>query len=188
MLNSLIGIIASSGGGSAGGGNSYESIASTTVGSGGASSVTFSSIPQTYAHLQIRILARGTNSQNEMYIIPQINSVTGTNYTQHVLTGDGSSASAAGSINDTPVINRFAGANATADIFGMAIVDFLDYTNADKKPVMRSLGGVDRNGAGQVSMTSTMIQTNGAITDLVLRPHSGNFVQYSQFALYGIKG
>ena len=166
----------------------YESIATVTVGSGGASSITFSSIPQTMAHLQVRILARGTNFQTEMYIIPQINAVTGNNYTQHVLTGDGSSATSAGSINDTPVINRFAGGNATTDIFGMAIVDFLDYTNANKKPVMRSLGGVDRSGAGQVSMTSTMIQTNGAITDLVFRPHLGNFAQYSQIALYGIKG
>lgn len=32
----------------------YDSIATTTVGAGGAASITFSSIPSTYQHLQIR--------------------------------------------------------------------------------------------------------------------------------------
>jgi len=51
MLPSLIGIIASSGGGVA---NSYESIATVTVGGGGSSTISFSSIPSTFQHLQIR--------------------------------------------------------------------------------------------------------------------------------------
>jgi hypothetical protein len=168
--------------------NSYESIATTTVGAGGASTVTFSSIPSTYQHLQVRILARGTNAATEIYIIPQINGVTGNNYTQHMLYGDGSTVTAQGSTADIAVIQRFAGANATSGIFGTAIVDFLDYTNSNKKPVMRSLGGVDRNGGGIIGFTSTMIQTNGAITQLSFAPNAANFAQYSSFALYGIKG
>lgn len=184
----ILGIIASSqqGGISS---TAFESIATTTVGSGGASSVTFSSIPQTYSHLQIRILARGSNTaQNEMYINHRINGVTGNNYTQHGIYADGSTVSGSGSTNDVAVIQRFTGGLATADVFGTAIVDYIDYTNANKKPVMRSLGGVDRNGAGAVGFYSTMIQTAGAITELTFIPSSGNFVQYSSFALYGIKG
>ena len=36
----------------------YDSIATVVVGSGGASSITFSSVPSTYKHLQIRFIAR----------------------------------------------------------------------------------------------------------------------------------
>jgi hypothetical protein len=42
--------------------NSYESIATTTVGSGGSATVTFSSIPATYKHLQVRTLIRSAGS------------------------------------------------------------------------------------------------------------------------------
>ena len=46
----------------------YESIASTTVGSGGVSTITFSSIPDTYKHLQIRYTARVTGSTTAIFI------------------------------------------------------------------------------------------------------------------------
>ena len=185
MLNNIVGLLAPQ---VAAPTNSYESIETVTVGAGGQASVTFSSILQTYKHLQVRILARGTNASNEIAIVPQINGVTGNNYTQHGIFADGSTVSAAGSINDTAAIQRFPGASAGASIFGVAVVDFVDYTNANKKPVMRALGGVDRNGAGAVGFYSTMIQTNGAITQLTFTPNLGNFAQYSSFALYGIKG
>ena len=168
-------------------GGSYDAIGTVTVGSGGQSTISFTSIPGTYKHLQIRILARGTNASNEIAIVPQINGVTGNNYTQHGIFADGASVVAAGSINDNAVIQRFPGASATASIFGTAVVDFVDYANANKKPVMRALGGVDRNGAGAVGFYSTMIQTNGAITQLTFNPSLGNFAEYSQFDLYGIK-
>jgi hypothetical protein len=165
----------------------YDSLATVTVPSGGLASITFAGIPNTYKHLQIRILARGTNASNEIAIVPQINGVTGNNYTQHGIFADGSSVVAAGSINDNAVIQRFPGASATASIFGTAIVDFVDYTNVNKKPVMRALGGVDRNGGGAVGFYSTMIQTNGAITQLTFAPNLGNFAEYSQFSLYGVR-
>ena len=38
--------------------SSYESIATVSVGSGGQSSIVFSSIPSTYKHLQLRAIAR----------------------------------------------------------------------------------------------------------------------------------
>jgi hypothetical protein len=46
--------------------NSYESIATVTVGSGGASEVEFTSIPSTYTHLQIRALARNTTAEQQV--------------------------------------------------------------------------------------------------------------------------
>jgi hypothetical protein len=54
---------------------SYESIAVSTVGSGGASSVSFTSIPGTYSHLQIRYLGRdnrASDSDDLMFRLQQV--------------------------------------------------------------------------------------------------------------------
>jgi len=73
----------------------YESIATTTVGSGGASTITFSSIPSTYTHLQIRSINRNTRGLSGMVatLAMSFNSdVTAGNYYRHRLEGDGSTA------------------------------------------------------------------------------------------------
>jgi hypothetical protein len=85
MLPSLIGIIASSGGAAAAG--DYESIATVTVGSGGSSSISFTSIPSTYQHLQVRAIQRCSSGVNNLQM--QLNSDTGNNYSTHRLGGTG---------------------------------------------------------------------------------------------------
>ena len=116
-MTPILGIIASSFRSAAGPDGAYDALATVTVPSGGLSTITFAAIPQTYKHLQIRILARGTNASNEIAIVPQINGVTGNNYTQHGIFADGASVFAAGSINDVAVTQRFPGASASASIF-----------------------------------------------------------------------
>ena len=72
-----------------------EPIATTLVGVGGVSTVTFSNIPQGYKHLQVRIFSRSTTStyqQSGGYV--RFNSDTGNNYTRHGLYGDGATAGA----------------------------------------------------------------------------------------------
>ena len=190
MLNTLAGIIASSGGAAAGG--DYESIASVTVGSGGASSVSFSSIPSTYTHLQIRGIARSTRSSTTDYYSLQFNGDTTTNYSFHVVQGDGSVAQAdASGSTSTITCNRIAGATASANVFGALICDILDYRSTNKGKTVRSLAGVDNNGSGMVALASGgWYKTPEAITSISITATNGtsNWVQYSSFALYGIKG
>jgi hypothetical protein len=54
------------------------------------------------------------------------------------------------------------------------------------------MGGVDYNSAspnGEIYFGSNLWLSTSAITSLVIVPRTGtNFVQYTQFALYGIKG
>jgi hypothetical protein len=170
-------------------GTSYESIATTTVGSGGVSSVTLSSIPSTYTHLQLRCIARSTYNLNaSSSLIMRINGDTSnTNYAVHLLDGNGSSASAYGASSDSPqgaVSNATAGAN----IFGAAIFDILDYTNTNKYKTIRILSGNDNNGSGTLRFASGASYANtNAITSLVISTPSGDLAQYSSFALYGIK-
>ena len=62
----------------------FESIATTTVGSGGIADVTFSSIPATYTHLQLRGIARTNRADsNQDAVVVRFNSDTGNNYSRH---------------------------------------------------------------------------------------------------------
>ena len=64
---------------------SFESIATVTVGAGGQSTVSFSSISQTYAHLQLRFMARVTGATTLDNLTMRFNGVSGTSYTTHYL-------------------------------------------------------------------------------------------------------
>ena len=172
--------------------NSYESIATVTVGAGGTSSIGFSSIPSTYQHLQVRGILRDNESSygGETYLT--VNGV-GTNYKDHYLFGQGSTA-ASGSAGYSTVIKIGAepSASTPANIYGAYIIDFLDYANTSKYKTIRNLSGFDNNGAatgqdgGQIWFSSGLWMDTAAITSINIRSN-GTLNQYSSFALYGIK-
>jgi len=167
----------------------YDSIATTTVGAGGASSVDFTSIPSTYTHLQVRYLARGSFSGNEIQIRMRLNSDTGNNYARHLLEGDGSTAAAyATASGSLMALGSIPAATGTASAFGAGVVDILDYANTSKYKTSRTLSGQDRNGAGTIDLASSLWMNTNAVTTVSVFPDSGNFSQYSIVALYGIKG
>ncbi len=166
----------------------FESIATTIVGSGGTSTITFGSIPSTYKHLQIRMINRGT-STSAFTILVRVNGDTGSNYANHFLEGNGASAVAGGSASQT-YINFYAQpkSDATANVFGAYIIDVLDYANTNKNKTFRHFGGYDANGSGYVDLDSGLWMSNSAITSIEFTTGATSFAQYSHFALYGIKG
>lgn len=183
MLNSLIGIIASSGAGGAAGGD-YESIATVNVGLLGSASVTFSSIPSTYQHLEVRFIAKAALSTR---LRLQINTDTATNYSTHLLIGDGSGVAAIGAANQDKIAIS-AAVSGTANVFAGGVVSVLDYKDTNKFKTVRTLSGIDNNGSGEVALNSGSWRSTSAVTSLRFFFDSGNLDQYSSFALYGIKG
>ena len=171
-------------------GTSFESIATVTVGSGGAADVEFTSIPGTYSHLQIRALLRTNRSNAGDAVYVRMNSDTGSNYSSHRIEGNGSAASAQMDYSATSIaLNRVAAANDGANTFGATSIDILDYANTNKYKTLRALVGYDNNGSGMISLCSGLWQSTSAITSLKIIPlNATGFVQYSSFALYGIKG
>ena len=166
--------------------NSYASIATVTVGSGGASTITFSSIPSTYTHLQLRMMVRETSTSNGYDM--QFNGDTGNNYSRHYLYGTGSSAGAAAVTSTSSMILADAAVStSTTGVFGASVCDVLDYTNVNKNKVIRTLGGYDNNGNGGIFFNSGLWMNTSSVTSIVIIPDAGNFAQYSSFALYGIR-
>jgi hypothetical protein len=169
----------------------YDSITTSIVGAGGVASVTFSSIPATYKHLQIRAIARsataGTGNQE---IQLTYNGNTANYYRLHQIYGDGATVTASVVSNTTNNFPLFMPTNGqTANAFATAIIDILDYADTNKNKVLRSLGGFDLNGSGYAILRSGLWANTSAITSITLAADAGGTIaEYSHFALYGIKG
>jgi len=168
--------------------NSYESIATVTVGSGGSSSISFSSIPSTYKHLQIRALARSTQAEGVGDFSISYNSdTTNGNYAYHRLIAEGTGVYAQGSASNRSA-GFISGANNTSGVFSGVVIDILDYASTSKNKTLRTLNGYDNNGSGWLGIYSNLwINSSTAISSISFTCNS-NFAQYSSFALYGIKG
>lgn len=171
---------------------SYESIATVSVGSGGQSTITFSSIPATYKHLQIRYMSRSATATTTDVLSWRFNSDSGSNYSRHFLFGDGGGGggvSGAATSDTRMTTDGTTGATATAGIFGVGVVDILDYADTNKYKTLRAISVDDRNGAGLVVLNSGNWRSTSAVTTITIITNStANFSQHSSFALYGIKG
>ncbi len=169
----------------------YDSIASTTVGADGAQSIIFSSIPQTYTHLQIRGICKWTTTGNDQSTIQfTLNGDNGNNYSYHAMRGSGSSAIAVGQASYSRYLS-YSGAPSSfssyANMFGATIFDLLDYRNTNKNKAMRSLVGFNTNGGNDsIGLSSGLWMNTAAVTSITVAL-DGNLAQYSSFALYGIK-
>jgi hypothetical protein len=179
-MTPMLGIMASAISGNL---SSYESIATTTVGSGGSAIITFSSIPSTYQHLQIRAIGKGATAGGRQ-ILFQFNGDTGSNYNSHHLYGDG--ASAVAGVKGTSTNGWVTYWDSSQ--FGSVVMDVLDYKDSNKYKTTRAIGGHDLNGSGYILLRSGLWMNTAAITSISLFTDSGNFTEYSSFALYGIKG
>lgn len=153
------------------------------VGSGGTSSITFSNIPQTYQHLQLRVLAGDSSTGvNWSWASITLNG-SASNYSWHTLYGTGSIAGEEGAPSVS--IGRFYIGISTH--FGAAVMDLLDYTSTSKNKTVRQIAGVDVNGGGIITIGSSLWYSSpAAITSITIAGGSGNFRQHSTFSLYGV--
>lgn len=169
----------------------FESIATTVI-TADTASVTFSSIPQTYKHLQLRMFAKTDRTDADDVTLMQFNGDTAANYSWHWLRGNGTApaGSAAGASQSYIYLNYACSGNSSAsNVFGACVLDILDYANTNKYKTTRSLHGYDLNGSGWIYLASGNWRSTSAITSIVLDQQYGtNWKQYSHFALYGIKG
>ena len=168
----------------------FDSIKTIVVGSSNVTTITFSGIPQSYQHLQIRGISRSTIAGSRSGVLHQFNGDSGNNYVTHGLYGDGTAAGVY-SLTSTNIGggNVNAASGALANEFGASIVDILDYTSVNKYKTVRCFSGVENNSDGQIRFASGLWLNTAAITSIVIQDfNGGNLVQYSQFALYGIKG
>lgn len=162
------------------------------AGTGSSGTITFSSIPQNYKHLQIRAIVRSTEAGSGTNYYTNLNGDSGSNYAAHRLQGDGTSATAAGAATQTGVFTgRAPGGGTTTGTMAALIFDIADYSSTTKYKTLRQLSGQESNNtyAGLISLRSGLWMNTNAITSITFTIDSpANFTSTTSFALYGMVG
>ena len=174
--------------GAGGGGAAAYELISTTVATGSSSEITFSSIPATYKHLQVRFTAKNNSDSNNYSLYFRMNGDTSSNYTRHELIGTGSSVVSEGSGNQSSIAIGLLATNSTANSFTAGVLDLLDYTSATNYKTVRLLTGGSWS-ISRVLLSSGLWRSTSAVTSFTIG-NGGlvNFANGSRFSLYGIKG
>lgn len=162
--------------------DTFVKIASVTVGSGGASSIDFTSIPSTYTDLCVKLSGRTSTTQ---YLVSLSFNGSTTSFTRRSIVGDGSTASSFSGSDSQNIVASMS--SDTANTFGNTEIYVPNYAGSSNKSV--SVDTVEENnGTTARALLGAILWSNtAAITSLGLIPVSGNFVQYSTATLYGIK-
>jgi hypothetical protein len=168
-------------------------ISSNTVGSGGVSSIDFTSIPSTYTDLVLKISARtnrtGSNYTDDIYV--QLNGDTGSNYGAKVLYGGNSATGSFGSGSGSTVMygGYAVGTDGTVNTFGNSEIYIPNYAGSTNKSL--SADGVAESNSTTgvyVSLAAGIRLNTAAINQVTLKPANGTlFLQYSTAYLYGVK-
>lgn len=164
-------------------------ITSVEVGSAGASSIDFTSIPQGYRDLLIVHSSRVNDASISSDIVVQFNGDTGANYSFRRLNANGASVTSdAGSSNALyGIAGVVSGTTATASTFGNVQVYIPNYTTSTAKSF--SYDSVQENNATNAycALGACIWTGTAAISSIKLRSYTGtNILQYSKATLYGI--
>ena len=169
--------------------NTYTLIASSTVGSGGAASISFTSIPSTYTDLCIKYSVRSSGNAAATYAYVTFNGSSSASYGMRRLYGFSSTVASSESSNTSSIAGAFlvGGSDQTANTFGNGELYIPNYTSSNYKSV--SGDSVDEtNGTTAFKFLAGGLWSNtSAITTITLTGETTNFAQYSTAYLYGIK-
>jgi hypothetical protein len=164
--------------------NTFTLIASSTVGSGGAASIDFSSIPSTYTDLMLVTSLRTNDNPGYGWsdVTLSFNGSTASR-TSRTLTGNGSSAS---SFSNSTIITRVNNAFTTASTFSNGSWYIPNYAGSNNKSL--SIDEVTENNAtaAVMDMVAGLWSNTAAINQITITGSTGSFVQHSTAYLYGI--
>lgn len=167
--------------------NTFELIQSYTVGSGGAASIDFTSIPSTYTDLcivyslrsdragivytDVKVTLNGTNSSNGK-VLYAINGTT---------TGSYSPTAAQSFFGESTA------ATATASTFSNGTIYIPNYTSSANKSVSGDAVTENNASAATLALVAGLYSVTSAVNQVTLTTDGGNIVQYSTAYLYGVK-
>ena len=158
-------------------------VQTVTVGSGGASNIEFTNIPQDATDLLVVISSRVTAATVASDLFFYINNSN--NGVVRWLRGNGSAASSNNYTNTLDVWGGTNGSSSTSNTFSNASYYFPNYTSSSNKSF--SIDVVTENNATESYQTivAGLFSTSSPITSLKFE--DGTYVQHSTASLYKIK-
>lgn len=169
--------------------NTFELIYATTVGSGGATDITFSTIPSTYTDLCLKISARGNYS--DIYTEGKLRfngAGSDVNLSSRTILGQGSGTPASFS-NSYLYAGPWVGNTATSNTFANIEIYIPNYasTSITKSMSIDAVGENNATGA-YATLHAGLFNSTSAITSIQILPvQSANWMQYTTAYLYGVK-
>ena len=163
--------------------NTFTKIATVTVGSGGASSIDFSSIPSTYTDISLLISGRGSSGGTRDLLVAFNGSST--SFTCRYIYGNGSTVTSSTATTWQAEINSV---TTTTNTFGNAALYIPNYAGSTNKSISSDSVTETNAATGVITWLSAGLWSNtAAINQITLTLDTGTFVQYSTATLYGIK-
>ena len=167
--------------------DTFIKIASVTVGSGGAASIDFTSIPSTYTDLIIKATSRNTSTAGAAwnYFKLKPNGLS-TNLSYRFVYGVGTSA--ASDLGTGNLIGGYSNdSSSTANTFGSSDIYIPNYAGSNYKSISSDSVTENNDTSAIAVLSANLWSDTAAITSITLEQATGNFAQYSTFYLYGIK-
>jgi hypothetical protein len=161
----------------------YVAIATVTVGSGGAATIEFTSIPATYTDLKLVLSGRDNRNETQNGVNISLNGSTA-NFTGIQIQGSGTQT---GSFNIARFVSYNNSTNSTANTFANAEIYFPNYASSNNKSFSSDAVQENNATAAYTFLSAGLWSNSAAITSITLTPDSASFVQYSTATLYGIK-
>jgi hypothetical protein len=164
-----------------------ELISTTTVGSGGALTIEFSAIPQTYTDLLLVVSPRSLGGGYNAIMDMKINNDTSVYYTEKSLYGTGSSAGSGNYTTNTFFrLGWISGASSTANSFGSMKMLIPNYAGSTNKSASWECVSEHNDPQAYQFLGAGLFPKTTAVTSLQLFENGGGFAQYSTASLYGI--
>lgn len=166
-------------------------ISTTTIGAGGASSITFDSIPSTYDDLVVKYSVKNGDNYSTLLLQMYVNGTTLTNYykTRTLYTTTPSTKTTfTGSTESNAIIGFLPTGQGTqnANCFGIGNIEIPKYATVREKTVVSEWAFANNTTAAQHGMSVSNWSGTAAITSLIFKmQYNLNFVQYSTISLYG---
>lgn len=176
--------------------NTYQALATVTVGSGGSSTIEFTSIPQTYTDLVLMLSARTNEAgQGRSYVRYRYNSSSTASYGYLWLYGyDGNNPGGTGNTGETAgLVIVVPDANATSNTFGNCEIYIPNYTSTSRFKVHSNVHVSENNSSSTylVGQSTSLWSVTDAITSITLYAvnvgSANKFVEHTTATLYGIK-
>lgn len=163
-------------------------ISTVTVGSGGASSINFNSIPSTYTHLSLKLSTRIGTSRTALFV--RLNG-SSSGYDYKSIWGYSTAVASYGGSSASEWQIQYPGSTSdTSNTFNSSDIYIPNYTSSSYKSAssdtVRENNATGSESAHQVMMAH-LWQNTAAISSIAITVQTGaNFDQYSTASLYGL--
>jgi hypothetical protein len=163
---------------------SIELVSTVVVGSGGAASISFSSIPTDGTDLLLQLRTRTDNTNHDIRIYPNSSS---SNHNWYRIFGFGDGMSGSNGLPNSTNLPRFTNISTSlANIFSNGSIYFVNYRSGTTKAFYSDYVFSNNSSQGGLNWVGERWADNTAISSLLIEPLAGSFVENTTASLYKI--